>query len=104
MHNDEYSPSAVDEDYGRPTPLDDDDEARPLRDQHGYESTSSPLPDPSIYGIPSGRRFNADGSMRGLTRRETNAEAFKQRQKAGLSRAVTKRVALTSGHFIACVH
>ncbi|CEQ39616.1 SPOSA6832_01176 [Sporobolomyces salmonicolor] len=51
----------------------------------------------SSYGPSSG----GYGGSRTLTRKETSAEAWKQRQKINPRRALTKKVKLTNGNYIA---
>lgn len=99
-----YRPVGVEEEYGT------------VPHQRGYQ-TSSPYGAPSSaegsyggpgagqgYGFPSAPgSLSSKGSMapkRGLTRKQTNAEGFRQRQQQLLGRSKTKKVVLKNGHLI----
>lgn len=91
------------------TPLDDDDDEKdythlrqtdeddrtPLKSEFG--DGPGGFVDPDSYSIPTSGYSSRAG--RGLTRKETNAIAFRQRQK-DIGRAKTKKVVLSKGHFI----
>lgn len=96
-----------------------DEESTPLRGNfgaiphgRGYDQASYPGPgsaggsyNPGGFAIPSSHSgsFSSQGPQRGLTRKQTNAEAFRQRQQKLLGRSKTKKVVLKNGHLITCV-
>jgi hypothetical protein len=85
-------------DYAAVQPVDEEEERTPFARHDGRLK----FDDPALsYGLPSSAPYNRHQGK--LSRRETNAEGFRQRQKT-LGRARTKKVVLKNGHFIACVH
>lgn len=71
--------------------------------QPGYAGPSSAEGSyhPGGFSVPGS--FSSKGShgpQRGLTRKQTNAEAFRQRQQKLLGRSKTKKVVLKNGHLI----
>ncbi|KAI5480781.1 chitin synthase, glycosyltransferase family 2 protein [Pseudohyphozyma bogoriensis] len=76
---------------------DDDDEQRPLREE-GFAGGFY-RPDGPDYGRPSPLPYGQGGP--GLSRKQTSAEAWQQRQRINPRRALTKKVKLTpQGNFI----
>ncbi|KAL8281055.1 hypothetical protein RQP46_006413 [Phenoliferia psychrophenolica] len=105
-----YSLAGEEKDYDDAFRGGDDDEGRPLREDYPSgvyrpegqsfgTDESYGMPNPNNYPNPSGSLYQTGGQ--GLTRKQTTAEAWQQRQRINPRRAMTKKVKLTpQGNFI----
>ena len=95
LHDTPLDDDDYDKDYGQVRQVDEDDRT-PLKSEFG-DGGPGGFVDPDSFSIPTSGYSSRMG--RGLTRKETNAIAFRQRQR-DVGRTKTKKVVLSKGHFI----